>query len=58
MGVTSPERKNGALICPKLTTPRHENLKIRHKNELFKANESTPSVYTCQIYRMIPKNIP
>jgi hypothetical protein len=26
----------------KLTTPRHENRKILHKNELLKAKEPTP----------------
>jgi predicted RNA-binding protein len=25
-----------------LTTPRHENKKIRHKKEIWKANESAP----------------
>jgi hypothetical protein len=28
----------------KLTTPRHENRKIRHENELLKAKERTPYV--------------
>jgi hypothetical protein len=28
----------------KLTTPRHENRKIRHENELLKAKEPTPDV--------------
>jgi hypothetical protein len=28
----------------KLTTTRHENRKIRHKNELLKAKEPTPDV--------------
>jgi hypothetical protein len=28
----------------KLTTPRHENKKIRHKNELLKAKEPAPDV--------------
>jgi hypothetical protein len=27
-----------------LTTPRHENQKIRHENELLKAKEPTPDV--------------
>jgi hypothetical protein len=28
----------------KLTTPRHENQKIRHENEFLKAKEPTPDV--------------
>jgi hypothetical protein len=28
----------------KLTTPRHENQKIRHENELLKAKEPAPDV--------------
>jgi hypothetical protein len=28
----------------KLTTPRHENQKIRHENELLKAKEPAPGV--------------
>jgi hypothetical protein len=28
----------------KLTTPRHENRKIRHENKLLKAKEPTPDV--------------
>jgi hypothetical protein len=28
----------------KLTTPRHENRKIRHENELLKAKEPIPDV--------------
>jgi hypothetical protein len=39
----------------KLTTPRHENKKIRHENELIKAKEPTPDVWKCKIYRMTPK---
>jgi hypothetical protein len=42
----------------KLTTAWHENRKIRYENELLKSKEPTPEVYKCQIYRMIPKNIP
>jgi hypothetical protein len=42
----------------KLTTPRHENRKIRYKNELLKAKDPAPDVKECQIYRMTPKNIP
>jgi hypothetical protein len=41
----------------KLTTPRRENLKIRHENESLKANEPAPYVYKLQIYRMTQKNI-
>jgi hypothetical protein len=42
----------------KLTTPSGENRKIRHKNEILKANEHAPRVYKLQIYRLVPKNIP
>jgi hypothetical protein len=34
----------GAIFLPGLTTPRHENKKIRYKNELSKAKEPTPDV--------------
>jgi hypothetical protein len=34
----------------KLTTPRNENIKIRHEKNFFKANEHAPHVYTLQIY--------
>jgi hypothetical protein len=35
----------------KLTTPRRENRKIRHENEILKANEHDPRLYKLQIYR-------
>jgi hypothetical protein len=35
----------------KLTTPRRENRKIRHENEILKVNEPTH----VQIYQIIPK---
>jgi hypothetical protein len=28
----------------KLTTPRHENQKFQHENEILKANEPAPNV--------------
>jgi hypothetical protein len=34
----------------KLTTPRCENQKIRHENEIFKANEHAPHGCKLQIY--------
>jgi hypothetical protein len=34
----------GAIFLPGLTTPRHENRKIRYENELLKAKEPTPDV--------------
>jgi hypothetical protein len=34
----------------KLTTPRHENRKIRQEIETSKANEHAPHVYKIQIY--------
>jgi hypothetical protein len=48
----------GAIFLPGLTTPRHENQKIRYENELLKAKEPAPDVQKCKIYRMTPKNIP
>jgi hypothetical protein len=30
------------FYCPELTTPRRENRKIRHKNEILIANEPAP----------------
>jgi hypothetical protein len=39
----------------KLTTPRRENRKIRHENEISKANEQALYVWELQIYRLIPK---
>jgi hypothetical protein len=32
------------ILLPGLTTPRHENQKIRYKNELLKAKEPAPDV--------------
>jgi hypothetical protein len=37
--------------------PRHENRKIRHESEIFKANEHSPYVQELKIYRMIPQNL-
>jgi hypothetical protein len=34
----------GASFLPGLTTPRHENRKIRYENEPLKAKEPTPDV--------------
>jgi hypothetical protein len=34
----------GAIFLPGLTTPRHENQKIRYENELLEAKESNPNV--------------
>jgi hypothetical protein len=34
----------GAIFHLGLTTPRHENQKIRYKNELLKVKEPTPDV--------------
>jgi hypothetical protein len=34
----------GAIFLPGLTTPRHENRKIRYKSELLQAKEPTPDV--------------
>jgi hypothetical protein len=34
----------GAIFLPGLTTPRHENRKIRYENELLKAKDPTPDV--------------
>jgi hypothetical protein len=34
----------GAILLPGLTTPRHENQKIRYENEFLKAKEPTPDV--------------
>jgi hypothetical protein len=34
----------GTIFLPGLTTPRHENRKIRYENELLKAKEPTPDV--------------
>jgi hypothetical protein len=48
----------GAIFLPGLTTPRHDNRKIRYENELLKVKEPAPDVYKCKIYRMTPKNIP
>jgi hypothetical protein len=42
----------------KLTMPRRENRKIRHENEILKANEPAPYVEKLHFYRLIPKNIP
>jgi hypothetical protein len=39
----------------KLTTPRHENQKIRHENEILKVNEPTHVPTHVQIYQIIPK---
>jgi hypothetical protein len=33
-----------AILLPELTTPIHENRKIRYENELLKAKEPTPDV--------------
>jgi hypothetical protein len=41
----------------KLSTPWCENLKIRLKSEILKANERLHKVYELQINRLIPKNI-
>jgi hypothetical protein len=34
----------GTIFLPGLTTPKHENRKIRYENELLKAKEPTPDV--------------
>jgi hypothetical protein len=39
----------------KLTTPRRENRKIRHRNEILKENEPASYVKELQIHRMTPK---
>jgi hypothetical protein len=39
----------------KLTTPRHENRKIRHENEFLKAKEHAPEGQKLKIYRLLPK---
>jgi hypothetical protein len=39
----------------KLTTPRRENRKIQHENEILKANEPAPYVPELHIYRITPK---
>jgi hypothetical protein len=56
------ERSNGFKIAQlhsqsKLTTPRWENKKIRHQNEISKANEPTPYmyVYKLEIYQLQQK---
>jgi hypothetical protein len=41
----------------KLTTPRLENQKIRHENEILKANERLHKAWDLQLYRLIQKNI-
>jgi hypothetical protein len=33
-----------SFYYPELTTPRRENRKIRHENEIVKANEPAPYV--------------
>jgi hypothetical protein len=41
-------RTIGQILAPfyymELTTPRHENRKIRHENKILKANEPAPYV--------------
>jgi hypothetical protein len=39
----------------KLTTPRHENRKIRHEIQILKENENAPHGYKLQIYGMTTK---
>jgi hypothetical protein len=34
----------GTIFLPGLTTPRHENQKIRYENKLLKAKEPAPDV--------------
>jgi hypothetical protein len=59
------ERRNGFLygrgratteatesLIAQLTTPRRENRKIRHENEILKVNEPTH----VQMYQIIPKH--
>jgi hypothetical protein len=41
----------------KLTTERRENRKIRHENEILKANERLHRVKDLQSFRLIPKDI-
>jgi hypothetical protein len=49
-----------AQLCSqgRLTTPRCENRKIQHENEILKASEPAPDVYERQSYGMTPTNIP
>jgi hypothetical protein len=41
-----------------VSAPRRKNLKIRHENDILKANEPAPYVSELQRYRMTPNNIP
>jgi hypothetical protein len=42
----------------KLTTPRHENQKIRHENELLKAKEPTPVLSLTDVFYKLKGKVP